>query len=694
MRVTGGRGTPGPAGAERRGGHRRPRHSVVAPRVSAAAVTAAPPREAGSTPRLGLIFSGLMLVMLLAALDSTIVATALPTIVGDLGGLTKLSWVTSAYLLGQTAVTPLYGKLGDQLGRKTVLQSAVVLFLLGSALCGLAGSMTMLIAFRAIQGLGAGGLIVLVQSTVGDVVPPRERGRYQGLFGAVFGLASVAGPLLGGVIVEHLSWRWIFYVNLPIGAIALVVIASTLPAAGSRGRPRIDYAGAAVLAAALSAIVLVASLGGTTWAWGSAQTVAVAALGIALLGVFAFVEKRAAEPVLPLSLLSDEVFRIAALLSLIVGFALFGSVTFLPLFFQTVFHASPTGAGLRLIPLMGGLLVTSIASGRIISATGRYRMFPIAGTAVMTTGLALLSGLGVGTSALSADLRLLVLGLGLGLVMQVLVLAVQNAVSYTVLGAATSGVTLARGIGGSFGAAIFGTIFSSRLRSALHGAISGPLGAQVSGGGRLTGAQLATLPAPARLAYENAYVHGLSPVFVVAAAVGGFGFLLSLLLRERPLRATAGTSTGLEDSLAVPKSPDSLAEIDRALGKLAGADRRREFGERVAARAGLEISPGAVWGLVRFSSYGIPGTVAMARSQQIDEQRIEAVRAELRERGLIEGDEEAARLTPAGVAAAGELVDARRQELRAAVNDPDAHREPEVQQLLERLCVELSGERP
>jgi len=640
------------------------------------------------------IFSGLMLVLLLAALDSTIVATALPTIVGDLGGLTRLSWVTSAYLLAQTAVTPLYGKLGDQLGRKRILQSAIGLFLLGSALCGLAGSMTELIGFRAIQGLGAGGLIVLVQASVGDIVPPRERGRYQGLFGGVFGLASVAGPLLGGVIVEHLSWRWIFYVNLPIGLVALVVISATLPAVSVRERLAIDYAGAAVLAAALSAIVLVASLGGTTWPWGGSQTILVAGAGAVLLGLFVAIERRAAEPVLPLSLLRNEVFRVASLLSLIVGFALFGSVTFLPLFFQTVFHSSPTGAGLRLVPLIGGLVLTSVVSGRVISATGRYRLFPIAGTAVMTVGLALLSRLSLHTSALAADLSLLVLGLGLGLVMQVLVLAVQNAVPYAVLGSATSGVTLARGIGGSFGAAIFGTIFSSRLRSELRNAIPGALGHQVAGGARLTGAQLVSLPAAVRTAYESAYVHALQPVFVVAAAIGAFGFLLSLLLPERPLRTTAATSTGIEDALAAPKANTSLAEIDRALGMLAGTGGRREIGERIAARAGVDLSPGAVWALARFNSYGIVGTTAMAHSQRIDGERIELVKAELRERGLVGGEGEQARLTPAGVAMADQIVSARREELRAALDDPDADREPEVQELLERLCVELSGSRP
>jgi EmrB/QacA subfamily drug resistance transporter len=654
----------------------------------------APAAPRAGTNRLGVVFAGLMMVLLLAALDSTIVATALPTIVGDLGGLDKLAWVTSAFLLAQTAVTPLYGKLGDQLGRKRVLQVAIVIFLVGSALCGLAGSMIELIAFRALQGLGAGGLIVLVQASVGDIVPPRERGRYQGLFGAVFGFASVAGPLLGGLIVDHLSWQWIFYVNLPIGALALVVISITLPEAKGHTRPAIDYLGAGLLAAGLSAIVLVASLGGTTWAWASAQTVLVAIAGVGLLAAFIVAERRAPEPVLPLSLLKDEVFRVASMLSLIVGFALFGSVTFLPLFFQTVFHSSPTNAGLRLIPLLGGLVFASILSGRRIATTGRYRRFPIVGTVLMTIGLFLLSRVKVSTSSLAIDGALIVLGLGLGSTMQVLVLAVQNAVGYEVLGAATSGVTLSRGIGGSFGAAIFGTIFTTRLRSELSGVLSGPLGAQVKAGARLTGAQVATLPDRARLAYENAYVNALHPVFIAAAGVTAVGFVLSLLLRERPLRTTAATSNGLEDSLAVPKTASSLAEIDRALSIAAGEDRRREFGARVVSRAGVDISPGAAWGLARFSSYGIAGTLRMARSVGIPEERIAPVQRELRERGLVEGDGEDAKLTPGGTAVADQILSARREELRALLDGHDVEREPELQQLLERLCVELSGQRP
>ncbi len=645
--------------------------------------------------RLRVIFAGLMLVMLLAALDQTIVATALPTIVGDLGGLSHLSWVTSAFLLAQTAVTPIYGKLGDLYGRKRVLQSAVVLFLIGSALCGLASGMTELIAFRAVQGLGAGGLIVLTQATVGDVVSPRERGKYQGLFGAVFGVASVAGPLLGGIIVQAVSWRWIFYVNLPLGLLALGVLGSTLPATQARGRPVIDYLGAGVLASALSAIVLVASLGGTTWAWGASQTIIVAAAGVLLLGVFVAVERRAAEPILPPKLLRDRVFAVASTLSLIVGFAMFGSITFLPLYFQTVDQASPTGAGLRLLPMMLGLLLTSILSGQLISRRGRYRTFPIVGTAVMAVGLMLLSRLNVGTSLAATALYLFVLGVGLGSVMQVLVLAVQNAVDYDMLGTATSGVTLFRGIGGSVGAAVFGTIFSTRLRGELRGLFTGPLAHQLAGGGRLTGAQVAKLTAPLRSSYEHAYVHALSPVFVAAAGVAVLGFALAWMLPERTLRKTAATSRGLDDSLAAPRSPDSLAEIERALARTVSPEQRDRFRERLAERAEVELTPGATWALVRISEHGAVHARQLAEQEGVPPERVAAVIEELRERTLISYDDAGVpSLTESGSVLAERAVSARRELLTEALDDDVAGRDPEVGVLLQRLARELCGEPP
>ena len=638
-----------------------------------------------------IVFGGLMLVLLLAALDQTIVATALPTIVGDFGGLEHISWVVSAYLLGQTAVTPLYGKLGDLYGRKRVLQGAIVLFLVGSALCGAAQSLPMLIAFRAIQGLGGGGLIVLTQAAIGDVVPPRDRGRYQGFFGAVFGVSSVLGPLLGGLFVDHLSWRWIFYVNLPIGLVALVVLGATLPAAATRSRPAIDYLGAALLGGALSGIVLVTSLGGNTWAWGSAKTIAVGAAALVLLAAFVRVERRAAEPVLPLRLFANRVFAVGCSVGLIVGFALFGAVTFLPLFFQTVNGAGPTESGLRLIPLMAGLLLTSIASGQIISRVGRYRAFPIVGTGVIVIGFLLLSTMGTGTSGLRAGLDLLVLGLGLGCTMQVLVLAVQNAVDYTDLGVATSGATLFRSIGGALGTAVFGAIFAHELSSSLAAAGTGRGGAALAGsGGRLSPTQLHALPPGLHQAYLGSFTDALSTVFDVAAAVAVVGFLIAWLLPERPLRATAGASS-VGDGLATPRAPDSLAEIERALGVLARRDARRRMYERLAESAGLDLPPAAVWSLVRIADGEDP--VRLAEINGVPAERVAAGLARLEEDGLVSANG-ARVLTAAGQDALARVVAARRERLCEHLEGWSPEQHEELARVLTRLARDLVGDPP
>jgi EmrB/QacA subfamily drug resistance transporter len=513
-----------------------------------------------------IVFLGLMAGMLVAALDQTIVATALPTIVGELGGLSHLSWVVTAYLLTSTVSVPLYGKVSDLLGRKVVFQAAIVIFVLGSILSGISQNMLELILFRAIQGIGGGGLISMAQAIIGDIVAPRDRGKYQGYLGAVFAFASVVGPLLGGFFVDHLTWRWVFYINVPVGAMALAITAVVLNVPFRKVNHAIDYLGASLIGGAATCLLLVTVWGGNQYAWGSAPIIGLGVAGVVLLVLFIMQERRADEPIIPLRLWNDKVFSVASGLEFLVGFAMFGGIIYLPLWLQTVGGASAQNSGLLILPLMAGLMASSITSGRLITKNGRYKRFPVIGTATIAAGMFLLSTMGVGTSRWISSAYMVVLGLGLGMIIQIMVLAVQNSVPHRDLGTATATETFTRSMGGAFGVAVFGAILTNRLVFNLDRLLPGASRhldlASITG----SPAAIRALPSTTQRAVIQALASSIHVLFLAAVPLALLAFFVTWFLPEKPLRQTAHIGTeGIGEELLVglgqtdPESPVELA---------------------------------------------------------------------------------------------------------------------------------------
>lgn len=504
------------------------------------------------------VLLALMIALLLAMLDNMIIGTAMPTIVGELGGLAHLSWVVTAYTLATAASTPIWGKLGDMYGRKGVFLTSIVVFLIGSALSGMAQDMGQLIGFRAVQGLGAGGLMVGVMAIIGDLIPPRERGRYQGMMAGVMALAMIGGPLAGGTITDHWGWRWSFYINLPLGAVALAMLGVVLhlPKRDRTARVRVDYLGAALLTVGITAIVLVTTWGGTEYAWDSAVIMELIAIGVAALVGFLFVETRVAEPIMPLHIFRSRNFTLMSVIGFLTGFVMFGAVLFLPLFQQSVQGASATNSGLLLLPMLLSMMVVSLIAGRVTTSSGKYKIFPIIGSALMVAGLFLLAQMDTGTSRLTSGLYMAVLGAGMGFLMQITMLVAQNSVEMKDMGVASSATTLFRTLGSSFGVAIMGALFTSRVQDEMSARGGSPAPQQSA---QFDAASLAELPEQVREAYQFAVASGTHSAFLLGSAIAVIGFLAAFLVKEVPLKG-AGPVRPENEATGAPEGGTKVAE--------------------------------------------------------------------------------------------------------------------------------------
>jgi len=602
-----------------------------------------------SPQRRNLIFVAIVLGMLLAALDQTIVATALPTIVANLGDAGHQSWVVTGYLLASTIVTALVGKLGDLFGRKRVFQAAVVFFVIGSVLCGLAQSMAMLVGSRAVQGIGGGGITVTASALIGEVVPLRDRGRYQGILGAVFGVTTVVGPLLGGYFTDYLTWRWAFWVNVPVSVVVILVAAVAIPELVAATKPVIDYAGIVFVGLGATGLTLATSWGGTLYPWGSAPIIGLFVGAAAALGVFVWVESRAPQPILPTRLFGSPVFTVCCVLAFVVGFAMLGAMTFLPTYMQYVNGVSATTSGLRTLPMVVGMLITSTGSGTLVGRTGRYKIFPVTGTALMAVAFLLMSRMDPSTSALVQSVYLVILGAGIGLSMQVLVLIVQNTSNFEDLGVATSGVTFFRTIGSSFGAAIFGSLFVNFLNRRLGPALaaSGAPADAVSSPGALH-RQPHNVAAPIVAAYSES----LSQVFLWAVPVALVGFVLALFLREVPLRDIHNSAVDLGDGFGMPTTDTPERLLENAIARMLRGDPGMRL-RSIAMRADCRLDVARLWGVMRIYRFGqMYGTARLSDigdSLRIPFEVLEPTFARLVATGYVQRDGDQMWLTPSGV---------------------------------------------
>jgi EmrB/QacA subfamily drug resistance transporter len=522
------------------------------------------PADAGAEkqPRsVRVVLLALMITMMLAMLDNMIVGTAMPTIVGELGGLEHLSWVVTGYTLATAASTPLWGKIGDMYGRKGVFMSSIVLFLIGSALSGMAQDMGQLIGFRAIQGLGAGGLMVGVMAIIGDLIPPRERGKYQGMMAGVMALAMIGGPLVGGTITDHWGWRWAFYINLPLGVVALAAISVVLHLPKKRAQARIDYLGAALLTVGITAIVLVTTWGGSQYAWTSARIMELIGIGVAALIGFVFWQTKAAEPVVPLHIFRSLNFTLMAVIGFITGFVMFGATLFLPLYQQSVQGASATNSGLLLLPMLGAMLVTSMVAGRVTTSTGKYKIFPVVGSVLMVTGLYLLSTMDTGTSRLTSGVFMAVVGFGMGCLMQITMLVAQNSVEMKDMGVASSTSTLSRTLGSSFGVAIMGALFNNRVQDVMSER-GGAIGAKLTEkSAQLDAAGLAKLPAATREVYQHAVSSGTHSAFLLGAVVAVVALVAAVFVKEVPLKGAGPQKAGDESTDGAAAQPPVVEAV-------------------------------------------------------------------------------------------------------------------------------------